>query len=92
MKLQNFAVSDKIYWYSHSLLNMNKLEYGIYYIQWKSLQITLPELSRYASKFQFKSDFNFEVVGARWVLGSAIVQWFVCRLRAEPDSPVLAIW
>lgn len=29
MKLQNFAVSDKIYWYSHSLLNMNKLEYGI---------------------------------------------------------------
>lgn len=38
------------------------------------------------------SDFNFEVVGARWVLGSAIVQWFVRRLRAEPDSPVLAIW
>lgn len=29
MKLQNVVVCDKILWYSHSLINMNKLEYGI---------------------------------------------------------------
>lgn len=63
MKLQNFAVSDKIYWYSHSSLNMNKLEYGILdSIKPYQSYLGMPQsfnLSR------INNDFNFEVVRAR---------------------------